>query len=157
MAKSQSESRRVGGQQQQGSGSEKADKKASKKRVAFTPAKKSDYPFEKAIPDGFDFKVNKPLKKKDFKSTAAYLEHTAAELRFKAEQMTAKAGKLETKAKQLAAMGDEKQAKVVKKGLRVINALADLEKQLKEAGLTMDQLKELAKPDSEEEGEEAKA
>lgn len=69
-------------------GKVKKVKKEKKERVK--KAKKEAFPvptpLEVAMPAGFSFGTNKPLKKKDFSKKSLYLLHTAALHEFRAEQ-----------------------------------------------------------------------
>ena len=67
--------------------------KVSKGRTGF---KVSETPYDVTMPDGFNFKDYKPLKKKNFKDEALYFEHRAEEMAYKMTAFKAQAEEART-------------------------------------------------------------
>lgn len=65
--------------------------KATKKKATKTAFKISEKAYDVAVPKGFDFKIFKSLKKKNFTTEPLYFEHRAAEMVYRQEDFLAKA------------------------------------------------------------------
>ncbi len=112
-------------------------KRVAKKREAHPLVGNTDptkYPFS-AIPADYDPKKHKPLKLKNFKDEATFLDYKAARLDAKAASLTASANLLREEAKQERLYGNSDKAKLAKKRAKLQAQLAELEKELAADGV----------------------
>lgn len=91
------------------------------------------YPFKDAVPEGFDFATNKPLKKRDFSADHLFYEYRAAEMDFKAAAFRKQA----EEAKKLGSAKDRSRAKRL---VKLQEKMAELKKQLTEQGVDVEDL-----------------
>lgn len=101
------------------------------------------YPFAVAVPEGFDFKTNKSLKKKDFKEDYLYFEHRAAECDFKAVAYREEAVEVKK-------LGSAKSRGSAKRLVKLQDKMAELKKQLTDQGVDVEKLLEDAAKEAEE-------
>jgi hypothetical protein len=122
-------------------GAPAAGKKAKKEK-----AKKIDFPglfvgepgkeeYQKltALPTGFDAKLHKPLKKKDFKDEPLFLDYQASLLDEKAKSIRAQAEKLRS-------VGSTASSAKAKTLVKMQQRMAELMAQLKAEGMDVDSL-----------------
>jgi len=91
------------------------------------------YPFKEAVPEGFNFKVNKTLKKRDFTADHLFYEHRAAEMNFKATLFTAQA----EEAKKIGSSADRNRLKRV---IKLQEKMDELKEQLTAQGIDVTKL-----------------
>lgn len=96
-------------------------------------AKDSDAKYDVAMPDGFDFNHNKPLRRKNFTHDALFFEHKAAEMNFKATRFRGQAAE----AKALGSRADRAKAKKLQ---RLNGKMAELVAELRAQGVDTDVL-----------------
>jgi len=108
-----------------------------KKVVARTAFKISEEPYEVMIPDGFDFKVHKVLKKKNFKDDAMYYDHVAAGLDWKAKLFR-------SKAEECRKLGSPAERAKKRQMIRLNEKMEELKAQLTEQGIDVKALLEAA-------------
>lgn len=104
--------------------------------TTFEP-KVKDKKYSVAMPTGFDWDKNKPMKKRQFTSDAIYYEH-------RAEQMTYKADAFRAKAKEIAALGSRADQAKAKKMLKLSNKIAELKAELAGQGIDVEELMKAA-------------
>ena len=104
--------------------------KVAKARVAF---KISATPYDVALPEGFDFKVHKILKKKNFTTEALYYEHRVLEMEFKAEKFAALAEECRT-------MGSAADRRKKKQIVKLNSKMNELKAQLIAQGIDVEAL-----------------
>ncbi len=98
------------------------------------------YPFTEALPEGFDFKICKSLKKKDFKEDHLYFEHRAAEF-------DAKAVAYREEAAEVKKLGSAKDRGKAKRLVKMQEKMSELKEQLTKQGIDVEKL--LADADKE--------
>jgi len=86
------------------------------------------YPFKVAMPEGFNFKVNKVLKKRDFTADHLFFEHRVAEMEYKAEIFKVQA----EEAKKIGSSADRNRLKRV---MKLQEKMDELKAQLTEQGI----------------------
>lgn len=91
------------------------------------------YPFQVAMPEGFDFKINKPLKKRDFTADHLFYEYRALEMEFKAVGFRAQA----EEAKKLGSAKDRSSAKRL---IKLQDKMGELKEQLTKQGVNVEEL-----------------
>ena len=101
------------------------------------------YPFAETKPEGFDFKVHKSLKKKDF--TADHLFYL-----FRAVEMDNKAAVFRKQAEEAEKLGSSKDRGKLKRLVKLQDKIAELKQQL-EAQLGVDAVKDILKAAEESE------
>lgn len=118
--------------------------KRSKKKVFENVGSKDEkiYPFTEAIPEGFDFKLHKSLKKKDFKEDYLYFEHRAAECEIKAVAYRDEAAEVKK-------LGSAKARGSAKRLVKMQDKMSELKKQLSEQGIDVEALLAKAKAEAE--------
>jgi hypothetical protein len=100
--------------------------------VTFQP-KVKDKRYTVAVPTGFDFNQNKPMKKRQFASDAIYYEHRAAQMDHKATAFRAKADEC----KKLGSHADQvKTRKLEKLNVKML----ELRKELEAQGVDVEEL-----------------
>ena len=104
--------------------------KVAKARVAF---KISETPYDVTVPEGFDFKVHKVLKKKNFATEALYYEHRVEEMNFKAAKFAALAEESRT-------MGSAADRRKKKQIVRLNSKMNELKAQLIAQGIDVEAL-----------------
>jgi len=95
--------------------------------------------FESGRIEGFNFKKNKPLTKKDFADTAAFLEYRAEALKARAAGFVESAKKLTEKVEMLRKYGDDETRKKAEKLSKLREQMALLEKELEDQGIDIDE------------------
>jgi len=93
-----------------------------------------------SVPEGFDPEKHNVLKKVDFEKGAHYLQHRAFINRTRSAGLLKQAADYDKKAERMLKFKDEKTAKKVKKIERLQSTLADLTKQLSEAGIDVKEI-----------------
>ena len=123
-------------------GSEKAKKAKKKGRVAFDvkTAKVDDKGLLTAVPENFDPKKHKGLKKKQFADVATHMDYLSAMAKFNSERLAAKAVDLTARAERIRKFGDEGTRKKVAKVERMKKQMAALKAELEEQGIDVDAL-----------------
>jgi hypothetical protein len=116
----------------------KVEKPAKPKKIDFPglfvgEPGKEDYQKLDAMPVGFDAKLHKPLRKKDFKDESLFLEYQASLLDVKASNLRAHAAKLRT----VGASGSSAKAKTL---VKMQARMAELMAALKAEGMDVDAL-----------------
>lgn len=91
------------------------------------------YPFKVAMPEGFDFATNKPLKKRDYSADYLFYEYRALEMDFKAATFRKQA----EEAKKLGSAKDRSRAKRL---VKLQEKMDELKKQLTEQGVDVNEL-----------------
>ena len=91
------------------------------------------YPFKVPVPEGFDFKAHKALKKRDFEADHMFYSFRAAELEFKALAFHAQA----EEAKKLGSAQDRGRAKRL---IKCQSKMDELRQQLTAQGVDVDKL-----------------
>lgn len=107
-----------------------------KSRTDFGPvgSKNADvYPFKKAVPEGFDFRAHKSLKKRDFALDHLFYEYRAAEMDFKAAAFR-------KQAEEIKKLGSAKDRGRAKRLVKLQEKMAELRKQLEEQGINVNEL-----------------
>jgi len=111
-------------------------KEKSKGRPVFGLVGNKDekiYPFKAAVPEGYNFKEFKPLKKKDFVDDATYLEYRAAECE-------AKAVAFKAQAEEARKIGSSKDKQKAKRLIKLQEKMDELKKQLQDQGIDVESL-----------------
>jgi hypothetical protein len=114
----------------------KAPKEKRAGRAPFAGVGSKDtsvYPFKVAVPEGFNFKTNKQLKKKDFASAELYFN-------FRAAEMDAKAQSFRDQAIIAKAEGTGTERGKAKRLIKLTEKMAELKKQLQEQGIDVEEL-----------------
>lgn len=120
-----------------------------------TSALNEDGELVAGMPIGFSFTTHKPLSKKVFGSTGHFLAHRAALLQHKGNNLVEQGKKLADKAEQYIKMGDDKNAKVIKKAEKAANSLAEISQLLIDSGMDVNAI--LAKAISDRKAKNAAA
>lgn len=113
-----------------------AKSKSSKGRTEFELVGNKDaelYPFKVAMPENFDFKIHKSLKKRDFTADHLFYEYRALEMEFKAKSFRAQA----EEAKKLGSAKDRSSAKRL---VRLADKMTELKTQLSKQGINVEEL-----------------
>ena len=108
--------------------------------------------FESGIIEGLNFKKNKPLTKKDFADTAAFLEYRAEALKARAAGFVESAKKLTEKVEMLRKYGDDETRKKAEKLSKLREQMALLEKELEDQGIDIDEDTDTDEGEGEDEG-----
>lgn len=111
-------------------------KSKSKGRVQFKLVGNKDtevYPFKVSLPEDFDFKTNKSLKKRDFTADYLFYEYRALECDFKAAAFR-------IVAEEVKKLGSAKDRSSAKRLVKLQEKMAELKTQLTEQGVDVDEL-----------------
>lgn len=90
---------------------------------------------EVAMPEGYNFKEYRPLKKEQFKSEDLYLDFMALQAEHKAQIQTDKAAEYKAKAEQFRKFGDPAKRKKANKLAKMAKAFAELKASAEEDGI----------------------
>ena len=101
------------------------------KNVKRTGFKVSDTPYDVAVPEGFNFKDYKPLKKRNFASETTYYLH-------RKEEMNYKAGIFAELAEEARTQGSAADRRKKKQIVQAQEKMAELRKQLEGQGIDVD-------------------
>jgi len=91
------------------------------------------YPFKDAVPEGFDFKLHRALKKRDFSADYLFYEFRAAEMDYKGSLFRDQA----EEAKKLGSAADRGRAKRL---IKLQEKMSELKEQLTAQGINVDEL-----------------
>jgi len=91
------------------------------------------YPFKDAVPEGFSFKVNKPLKKRDFSADHLFFS-------YRAEEMDIKAAAFRAQAEEAKKIGSSADRNRVKRVLKLQEKMDELKAQLTAQGIDVQAL-----------------
>ncbi len=116
-----------------------SEKKSKRGRKAFVVPKGG---FTSGIIEGFDFRKNCPLTRKDFADTASFLEYRGEALTHRAASFTELAAKMAAKVANIRKYGDEETRKKAEKLARLREQMAALEAELGEAGIDVDEVED---------------
>lgn len=105
-------------------------KKESKKKAPFKIAKD---PYDIRMPDGFNFKTHKPLKKANFVEEFVYFGHRAEYAKYQVSVW-------ETKAKESKLLGSTKSRRQKKAVVRLQDKMTELKKTLEKQGINVEAL-----------------
>ena len=124
---------------------EKTKTKKGKKAVFELVGSKDEkvYPFTAAVPEGFDFKTNRSLKKKDFKEDYLYFEHRAEECDFRSVAYREEAAEVKK-------LGSAKDRGKAKRLVKLQDKMVELKEQLSKQGVDVEKLLADALKDAEE-------
>lgn len=112
------------------------EKSKKSKRAEFKLIGNKDekiYPFSSAVPEGFDFKLHKNLKRKDFKEDYLYYEFRAAECESKAVAFREEAAEVKK-------LGSAKDRGKAKRLVKMQDKMEELKKQLQGQGVDVEKL-----------------
>lgn len=102
----------------------------AKEKTGFKISKNS---YDVVIPDGFNFKDYKPLKKKNFKTDELYYRHRVKEMEFKMEAFVVKADE----AKKLGSSSDRRKKKQI---IKLQAKIIELKRLLTDQGIDVEAL-----------------
>lgn len=112
------------------------DKKKAGRAEFKVPKDKLDV----AVPEGYDFKSHKPLKRTDFQESYLFTMHQAARADFQSTVYADKAVALREKAEKDRVLGDDKTRKAAKRAQKLTSQLSELTKLLADQGVDVDAL-----------------
>lgn len=100
-----------------------------------------EYPFTEVEPEGFDFKVHKSLKKRDFAADHLYYLYRAKEL-------DSKAAAFRKQAEEAEKLGSVKDRGRMKRLVKLQDKVAELKQQLEDQGVDVEELLKAAEDES---------